>query len=202
MNKKIFISTIVFLVCIPLFGTAAANTTEKKNISYRHEVRVGVGEMFSDIFIRAWSVDERQNIFWIPNLYADYMYHFNHWLSAGLQVNTTWNGGKSRKRDQEDAVWHSYLYGVVAFMPTIRFTYFHTDKNHVALYSALHAGYGVGIDKTGYEGSGFTGGMTAFGISFGGEHLFGTFEIGGLFSTGPYEQICSRMLSMAIGYCL
>ena len=80
MNKKIFISAIVFLVCIPLFGTAAANTTEKKNISYRHEVRVGVGEMFSDIFIRAWSVDERQNIFWIPNLYADYMYHFNHWL--------------------------------------------------------------------------------------------------------------------------
>ncbi len=126
-------------------------------------------------FFRAWSVDERQNIFWILNLYADYMYHFNHWLSAGLQVNTTWNGGKSRKRDQEDAVWHSYLYGVVTFMPTIRFTYFHTDKNHVALYSALHAGYGVGIDKTGYEGSGFTGGMTALGISFSGEHLFGAF---------------------------
>ena len=43
---------------------------------------------------------------------------------------------------------------------------------------------------------------TALGISFGGEHLFGAFEIGGLFSTGPYEQICSRMLSMAIGYRL
>ena len=96
------------------------------------------------------------------------MYHFNHWLSAGLQVNTTWNGGKSRKRDQEDAVWHSYLYGVVTFMPTIRFTYFHTDKNHVAMVEMVH----------------------------------GAFEIGGLFSTGPYEQICSRMLSMAIGYRL
>ncbi len=105
MNKKIFISATVFLVCIPLLGTAAANTTEKKNISYRHEVRVGIGEMFSDIFIRAWSVNERQNIFGIPNLYADYMYHFNHWLSAGLQVNTTWNWRRVTQKRSGRCSW-------------------------------------------------------------------------------------------------
>ena len=191
---------------MPSFGTAAANTAAKKDLPYRHEVRVGVGSVFSDVFIRAWGEDESRNTFWVPNLYADYMYHFNHWLSAGLQVNTTWYGGEERRRDIENAEWHSYLEGVVAFMPTVRFTYFHTDKNHVALYSALHAGYSVGMyqenNRICYGGSGFTGGVTALGVSFGGEHLFGAFEIGGLFSPFPYEQICSRALSFAIGYRL
>lgn len=201
MNRKIFILATI-LLCMPLYGKVAANTAAKNDLPYRHEVRVGAGGVLSEVFIGAFAYDERRNSFRVPNLYVDYMYHFNHWLSAGLQVNTTWNGGEERRRDIENAEWQPYLYGVVSFMPTVRFTYFHTDKNHVALYSALHAGYSIGIDQNRYEGSGFTGGVTALGVSFGGEHLFGAFEIGALFGTEPYEQIGSRLLSLAIGYRL
>lgn len=193
----------VLLVAAVSATAAGAQEAEKPVPGIcRHEVRLGVGDNVSDIFLSAWSPDEHSSRYVLPNFFADYTYHFCRWFGMGLQINTIWLGGTARER-MEGAEWYSYLYGNISVMPTFRFTYFRTPKNNVALYSSVYGGYCAGIsrrDNTLYCGHGFSVGLTAVGVSFGGEHWFGAAEVGALFGSGDMLQLGSRILSVAAGY--
>lgn len=167
----------------------------------KHEFRLGVGDNFTDLFIGAFHYYELRGNYTTPNIFLDYTYHVCPWFGLGLQVNTIWWGGENYEHD--GTFVGSYLYGNTSVMPVLRFTYFRVPKNNVALYSSVYGGYCAGIDKTNNKSvytHGFAAGLTALGVSFGGEHWFGAAELGMLFGFGGNTQLGSRILSVAAGY--
>lgn len=195
MKRKLNILLLFLIICL---------STNIAAQDVKHEFRLGFGDSFVDMY-RAAQQNRQYNVcnnFITPNMFLDYMHHFNRWFSLGVQINTMWWGGDKSEWTQ-DAVTHSYLYGNTAIMPVCRFTYFRTEKEHLSLYSSLYAGYCAGLEKergTYYYSHGIAAGLTALGVSFGGEHCFAAAELGALFSYGGNLQLGSRILSITVGY--
>lgn len=189
---KRFALLLIGLLALPV---CAGAFDHEQNATLKHEVRIGWGGAGYEraVFYNSYT---RQNYRYSGHIFGEYQYHFNHWLSAGLQL------------DWEKVSWNSNQYFTnFSILPDVRFTYF--KRPWVNMYSGIGIGMcinsGTEIDSRGRKTvcSPATN-LTLFGISV--THpkgFFGSFEIGGIDAAVSKNEIymaASRILSISFGY--
>lgn len=170
-------------------------------MKHRHEVRFEVGDPLGVYFLMniygeknygqttEYTFEPNRGLFSsfraTPVFSLNYHYRLTKWLWAGAMVNYAYY------KDHTDYGYDFYdsrNQHCITLMPELRFSYL--NRPHVTIYSAVAAGatlffgweyhskpYAVFYwekSKKVYP----TFQLTAFGIRAGGEHLFGTFELG------------------------
>ena len=162
---------------------------------HRHEVRFEVGDPLG-IMILQNKNNHLPNISgsnltavghaWraTPVFSFNYHYRLTKWLWAGAMVNYAYY------RDHTDYTYQVYnmrWMHCITLMPELRFSYL--NRPHVTLYSAVAAGATLFVGHENptweiYDGQWWKHStfpsfqLTAFGVRAGGEHLFGSFELG------------------------
>ncbi|MCR4825403.1 MAG: PorT family protein [Bacteroidales bacterium] len=161
---------------------------------HRHEVRFEVGDPLGIMILHknnhlpnisgsnltavghAWRAT--------PVFSFNYHYRLTKWLWAGAMVNYAYY------RDHTDYTYQVYnmrWMHCITLMPELRFSYL--NRPHVTLYSAVAAGATLFVGHENptweiYDGQWWKHStfpsfqLTAFGVRAGGEHLFGSFELG------------------------
>ena len=199
MKRIIFIMTLVMACTI--WNSAQAETKETR-AENPHELRLGVGDC-SIYYAQRYSpkasyVDARVFDLILPNIFVEYQYRVNSWLSAGLQVNAIGDVYSDITVGSWELAIATYSEGWVHVIPTATFTYFHRDW--VNLYSGIGVGYAMQLETKGKTRNiwhTFAAQATLLGISVGRDHWFGTFEAGALF-TG--RSMPDRCFNFAVGY--
>ena len=200
MKRIIIIMTLV-IVCAT-WNCAQAETKETR-AENPHELRIGVGDC-SIYYAQRYSprpgsyVDAREFDVLLPNIFVEYQYRVNSWLSAGLQVNAIGNVYSDITVGCWGKTIATYSEGWVHVIPTATFTYFHRDW--VNLYSGIGVGYAMQLetkDQTRNIWHTFAAQATLLGISVGKNHWFGTFEAGALFTGRSFPDRC---FNFAVGY--
>lgn len=178
---------------------------------------IGMPAQEADAFLRSHYIVDRKDLRSSGNIFVEYQYHFNNWLSAGVDVNMLAFQRKYIIANGYHDFRGSYTTGtmMLSLIPRVRFTYF--NRPHVQLYSGV--GLGATI-KTGlplrdvlwsttplYPETSTSGAcaldLTLFGISAGGEHLVGSFELSPMFHLGKnldWFVAGGRLFKVAIGY--
>ena len=215
LRNLLFISTLLLL----LAGSVSAETTAARD-SMRHEVRVAVGDMLFETLM--WHNDvhrnylgspdraytERQHFCYTPHIGAEYQYRINRWLGVGALVDfqyTAWENRTYNNLNQLTATSDENFYNLT-ILPTVRFTYLHTE--YVSLYSSLALGMNInGGTETDIYGKktavGAAFDIGALGITVGHGHWFGSAELGGMFAlknTATIYMLASRIVSVSVGY--
>ena len=169
-------------------------------MKHRHEVRFEVGDPLGVFFLMniygeknygqttEYTFEPNRGLFSsfraTPVFSLNYHYRLTKWLWAGAMVNYAYY------KDHTDYGYNLYdsrNQHCITLMPELRFSYF--NRPHVTLYSAVAAGATVFVGHENssweeYDGQWWkesvypTFQLTAFGVRAGGEHLFGTFELG------------------------
>lgn len=204
MKKFIF---ILFVLCAYWIDTISAKPLPSALAwdSLRHEVRLGYG----DAFFESATQYEVTHIgkpnasisYLTGHIFAEYQYAWLWWLSTGMQLDFNGMGWT----DIRDHSKHNYYN--LSLLPTVRFSYYHHPW--VSLYSAAFVGLtingGSEIDAVRNKHTicypGF--GITAIGVQFGHNGVFGTIEMGGLCALqgrNDIVMILSRIFSASIGY--
>ena len=199
MKRIIFIMTLVMACTI--WNSAQAETKETR-AENPHELRLGVGDC-SIYYAQRYSpkasyVDARVFDLILPNIFVEYQYRVNSWLSAGLQVNAIGDVYSDITVGSWELAIATYSEGWVHVIPTATFTYFHRDW--VNLYSGIGVGYAMQLetkDQTRNIWHTFAAQATLLGISVGRDHWFGTFEAGALFTGRSFPDRC---FNFAVGY--
>ena len=110
-----------------------------------------------------------------PVFSLNYHYRLTKWLWVGAMVNYAYYKDHT---DYTYPFWSSRILNCITLMPELRFSYL--NRPHVTLYSAAALGLTLflnnQIDPSPSTYPTFQ--LTAFGVRVGGEHLFGTFELG------------------------
>ena len=210
MKRIIIIMTL--LIACATWNSAQAETKEKR-AEHPHELRVGVGECTIFWASRNSSPLSVEHNFLMPHVFVEYKYRLNNWFAVGLHVNTIWNERTQYAAvvpapamkvppvlDHPNVLSEKYRMteGWVHIMPSATFTYF--SREWVNLYSGLALGYALEtqnkneVRTTWHTLSGYA---NLFGVSVGKEHLFGTFEVGALFTLRDFP---SQTFSLSIGY--
>ena len=199
MKRIIFIMTLVMACTI--WNSAQAETKETR-AENPHELRLGVGDC-SIYYAQRYSpkasyVDARVFDLILPNIFVEYQYRVNSWLSAGLQVNAIGDVYSDITVGSWELAIATYSEGWVHVIPTATFTYFHRDW--VNLYSGIGVGYAMQLETKGDTRNiwhTFAAQATLLGISVGRDHWFGTFEAGALFTGRSFPDRC---FNFAVGY--
>ena len=199
MKRIIFIMTLVMACTI--WNSAQAETKETR-AENPHELRFGVGDC-SIYYAQRYSpkasyVDARVFDLILPNIFVEYQYRVNSWLSAGLQVNAIGDVYSDITVGSWELAIATYSEGWVHVIPTATFTYFHRDW--VNLYSGIGVGYAMQLETKGKTRNiwhTFAAQATLLGISVGRDHWFGTFEAGALFTGRSFPDRC---FNFAVGY--
>ena len=199
MKRIIIIMTL--LIACATWHSAQAETKETR-AENPHELRLGVGDC-SIYYAQRYSpkasyVDARVFDLILPNIFVEYQYRVNSWLSAGLQVNAIGDVYSDITVGSWELAIATYSEGWVHVIPTATFTYFHRDW--VNLYSGIGVGYAMQLETKGKTRNiwhTFAAQATLLGISVGRDHWFGTFEAGALF-TG--RSMPDRCFNFAVGY--
>lgn len=206
--KRIIFTLTILIACVA-WNTTLAETKETR-AENPHELRLGVGEC--TIF---WATRNStpigqhiQHNLLTPHIFAEYKYRLNNWFAVGLHVNTIWNDRVLKSammgidpETGEPTVFsgeHHINEGWFHIMPSATFTYFSSEW--VNLYSGLALGYAFQTEKRDEEchtWHTFSGYANLFGISVGKGHLFGSFEIGALFTLRDFP---SQTFSLSLGY--
>ena len=170
---------------------------------HRHEVRFEVSDPFG-LFIRmhlhklldygqaGYEFDPDQGLAFAfrttPVFSFNYHYRLTKWLWAGAMVNYAYYKDHTDLPFYTNAIYTQRRMNCLTLMPELRFSYY--NRPHVTLYSAVAAGttlfFGKQFYLKQYEGFYWEKSsklnpsfqLTAFGIRTGGEHLFGSFELG------------------------
>ena len=198
--KRIIIIMTLLMACT-IWNSAQAETKETR-AENPHELRLGVGDC-SIYYAQRYSpkasyVDARVFDLILPNIFVEYQYRVNSWLSAGLQVNAIGDVYSDITVGSWELAITTYSEGWVHVIPTTTFTYFH--RNWVNLYSGIGVGYAMQLETKGKTRNiwhTFAAQATLLGISVGRDHWFGTFEAGALF-TG--RSMPDRCFNFAVGY--
>ena len=169
---------------------------------HRHEVRFEVSDPFG-LFIRMhlhkldfgqaeYEVNPDDGLAFAfrttPVFSFNYHYRLTKWFWVGAMVNYAYYKDHTDYPFHTDAVYTQRRMNCLTLMPELRFSYF--NRPHVTLYSAVAAGTTLFLGKELYMGNfgefrweksskvtpSFQ--LTAFGVRAGGEHLFGSFELG------------------------
>ena len=199
MKRIIFIMTLVMACTI--WNSAQAETKETR-AENPHELRLGVGDC-SIYYAQRYSpkasyVDARVFDLILPNIFVEYQYRVNSWLSAGLQVNAIGDVYSDITVGSWELAIATYSEGWVHVIPTATFTFFHRDW--VNLYSGIGVGYAMQLETKGKTRNiwhTFAAQATLLGISVGRDHWFGTFEAGALFTGRSFPDRC---FNFAVGY--
>lgn len=209
--KKLITLLLVGMWLMPQVVRAESKESRQ---DHKHEVRIGYGDpMFETM---RWkdepnrlpvAMNARQDYRYTGHIYGEYMYRLNSWLGVGAQVDfgaTTFNYNTYKLNSEG----HQYLASTdpryfydLCLMPSVRFTYFHTEW--VNLYSGVQLGLGIHGDYKGRSECGAAFGMTALGVSVGKNHLFGTVEFGGLSNIQSLTAIYTlwtRWFNASIGW--
>lgn len=196
--------------------------TKEERAASPHEVRLLVGDMLCESLF--WYDDahadytglgsassvfvEQQHTFWTPHFAGEYQYRLNDWCSVGAQVDfqyTGWHRVTYNTMNAEVDNTREHFYNL-SFLPTVRFTYFHSP--YVNLYSSV----GLGLDVNGGTETDIHGKRVAFGaaldiavlgLSAGANNWFGSMEVGGLSALknkGTMFMMASRILTVGVGY--
>lgn len=209
--KKI---TIILLLAAWFVPVAMRAETKENRDQLKHEFRIGYGDpMFETM---RWKdeptklgvpMNARQNYRYTGHIYGEYMYRVNSWLGVGGQLDfgaTTFNYNTYKLNESGNQYLAGsdprYFYDV-CLMPSVRFTYFHHEW--VNLYSGVQLGVGIHGDYKGRTECGAAFGLTALGVSVGREHLFGTFEFGGLSNIQSLTAIYTlwtKWFNVSVGY--
>ena len=192
---------MTLLMACTIWNSAQAETKETR-AENPHELRLGVGDC-SIYYAQRYSpkasyVDARVFDLILPNIFVEYQYRVNSWLSAGLQVNAIGDVYSDITVGSWELAIATYSEGWVHVIPTATFTYFHRDW--VNLYSGIGVGYAMQLETKGKTRNiwhTFAAQATLLGISVGRDHWFGTFEAGALF-TG--RSMPDRCFNFAVGY--
>ena len=198
--KRIIIIMTLLMACT-IWNSAQAETKETR-AENPHELRLGVGDC-SIYYAQRYSpkasyVDARVFDLILPNIFVEYQYRVNSWLSVGLQVNAIGDVYSDITVGSWELAIATYSEGWVHVIPTTTFTYFH--RNWVNLYSGIGVGYAMQLETKGKTRNiwhTFAAQATLLGISVGRDHWFGTFEAGALF-TG--RSMPDRCFNFAVGY--
>ena len=170
---------------------------------HRHEIRFEVGDPLgimvlqkkSDLSPYLIGLDhalETVGYAWraTPVFSLNYHYRLTKWLWVGAMVNYTYyKDHTDYPNDNTNVLYSQRKINCITLMPELRFSYF--NRPHVTLYSAIAVGAtlftGI-VDISAWNMDGICGEriskvypslqLTAFGVRAGGEHLFGTFELG------------------------
>lgn len=199
MKRIIIIMTL--LIACATWHSAQAETKETR-AENPHELRLGVGDC-SIYYAQRYSpkasyVDARVFDLILPNIFVEYQYRVNSWLSAGLQVNAIGDVYSDITVGSWELAIATYSEGWVHVIPTTTFTYFH--RNWVNLYSGIGVGYAMQLETKGDTRNvwhTFAAQATLLGISVGKNHWFGTFEAGALFTGRSFPDRC---FNFAVGY--
>ena len=199
MKRIIIIMTL--LIACATWNSAQAETKETR-AENPHELRLGVGDC-SIYYAQRYSpkasyVDARVFDLILPNIFVEYQYRVNSWLSAGLQVNAIGDVYSDITVGSWELAIATYSEGWVHVIPTTTFTYFH--KNWVNLYSGIGVGYAMQLETKGKTRNiwhTFAAQATLLGISVGRDHWFGTFEAGALFTGRSFPDRC---FNFSVGY--
>ena len=169
-------------------------------MKHRHEVRFEVGDPLGVFFLMnlygeknyghttEYTFEPNRGLFSsfraTPVFSFNYHYRLTKWLWAGAMVNYAYYKDHT---DYGYNLYNSRNQHCITLMPELRFSYL--NRPNVTLYSAVAAGATlfVGHENSSweeYDGQWWklsvypTFQLTAFGVRAGGEHLFGTFELG------------------------
>ena len=210
MKRLIF--TLTILIAGVAWNSAQAESKETR-AENPHELRLGVGDC-SIYYAQRFTTpvpplvtpcsqepgnSSRLSLI-LPNIFMDYQYRVNSWLSAGVQVNTIWDKGTDSYYNPgaKDVLLVDFTEGWIHVIPTATFTYFHSEW--VNLYSGIGVGYAMQIEsksRTRNVWHTFTAQATLLGISVGKNHWFGSFEAGALFTGRSFPDRC---FTFSVGY--
>lgn len=176
-----------------------------------NEIRLGYGDPFFETM--AWHPspnldygEQNRNYRYTGHIFLEYQYRFNYWFSFGAQVDyqqVLWDKWTYKGTDVIKEPDHTFY--DISVLPTMRFTYLHN------YWVNLYSGLGVGLLINGGTEKDFHGrnvalapvvNFSVIGISIGHDILFGTFELGGMFSLVNANEIYmvnSRIISASIG---
>ena len=187
--------------------------------SIPHELRIGWGDQIFETLM--WRNElhptvlppEYQTIYdehfrYTQHWFFEYLYNVNYWYSFGFQVDYSgvlWdevirNGQGTELSREKDQQFHN-----IAVIPTIRFSYLHTE------YSSLYSSLGVGLNintgteldfKQRYTAFAPAVNVTLLGLRVGKGRFYSMFELGGLFalsSTDEIYMLCSRLFTVSLG---
>lgn len=170
-------------------------------MNHRHEVRFEVSDPFG-LFIRMhlhkldygqaeYEVNPDDGLAFAfrttPVFSFNYHYRLTKWFWVGAMVNYAYYKDHTDYQFHTDVVYTQRRMNCLTLMPELRFSYF--NRPHVTLYSAIAAGTTLFLGKELYMGKFWdfrwekskvtpSFQLTAFGVRAGGEHLFGSFELG------------------------
>jgi len=204
---RILISVVLMLV-----GTAVyAKPKPYPWDSLRHEVKLGWGDMLFESamqyeFTHIGKPNTRID-YLTGHFFAEYEYHWLSWLSSGMQIDFFQMGWHDRRELKSDSNAKEHNYYNLSFLPTVRFTWFHSE--YVNLYSAAMLGLCI---NGGTERDAMTGrktvcypafGLTMLGCQVGKNGWYGAVEWGGLsalLDTNYIAMASARILSVSVSY--
>lgn len=173
-------------------------------MKHRHEVRFEVGDPLGVFFLMniygeknygqttEYTFDPNDGLAFAfrttPVFSFNYHYRLTKWLWVGAMVNYAYYKDHTDLPFHTNAVYTQRMINCLTMMPELRFSYL--NRPHVTLYSAVAAGASLFFGKQ-YNARNYgyfswekiskvypSCQLTAFGVRAGGEHLFGSFELG------------------------
>lgn len=234
--KRIYLLIIIALSALQ--GTLAGENIE---LSDKHSVRIGWGEMALDRTLCWWSEKglsteaqvwqtqlgmtageadtymrnaryaTKSEIHTSGHIFAEYQYRVNQCVGVGAELDYL---GTWKNYTEYDGYGHwtrNYRDGANywSIIPKVRFTYMR--REHIRMYSSIGLGMtirsdlnprGCGYKRMPSDVSG-TFDLTFWGFSAGGEHVYGSFELGTTSSFGPetgITMVLTRLMRFGIGY--
>lgn len=175
------------------------------------EVKVGWGDMIYESAMQYEFTHigkpNSQIDYLTGHFFAEYEYHWLPWLASGMQVDFSQMGWHDRRELQADPQAAGHSYYNLSFLPTVRFTWFHSEW--VNLYSAAFVGLtingGTEEDAMSHRKTVLypAFGLTMIGCQIGKNGWYGAVEWGGLTAMKDItaiNMISARILSVSIAY--
>lgn len=208
--------------CLAVSAQLDAQTKDVTSEFSRHEVRLGVGDMFFETMIWHNQVHksyagspaeilypEKRGYSFLPHISGEYSYHLLPWMSLGCALDfqqTYWRTEYFNSADDrvKESVKENFFN--LCILPTIRFNYFR--REHVGLYSALAVGMDIngGTEKNGRGQKTVVGAaldLRPIGVIFGAEHYWGYVELGCLNALKSKDEmflLCSEIVRIGLSY--
>ena len=182
---------------------AQPHWSTEAGMHHRHEIRFEISDPFSVFFLMnlhkfdngghtEYEFDPDDGLafaFRITPVFSfNYHYRLTKWLWVGAMGNYAYYKHLTDLPLHTNAISTQRTINCLTLMPELRFSYL--NRPHVTLYSAVAAGaslfFGKQLYEKQYEGLYWekinkvypSCQLTAFGVRAGGEHLFGSFELG------------------------
>ena len=215
-NRMKRFSVVAFLLCL----TLAAAARPKGDLTLRHQVRIGWGDMlFETMAFHAspvhyypvpealpanFTTKEKHSYTYTGHLFAEYQYRASRVVRVGAMLDVEgifWKEDSYDRYHNQTGVTVPVRNYDIVVMPTVRFDYF--NKEYVSLYSGLGAGLLVALDNHGGCEPAPAFNLNLIGVQVGHGHWWGAAELGLLSALTGGDRIYmlgSRLISFSLNY--